>query len=110
MDNYNARYERAKRQVNALKGFYNHLKIFVFLNGLFYLGKSGLLDALLPEELRFPSYYYSWVDLNTLIWGGILLVHFVVVFHNKLPFLKKWEERQIQKYMEEDSEGGKRYR
>ena len=107
MDDYNARYQRAKRKVNALKGFYNHVKIFVLINGLLYLGRSGVLDFFAADGTSLPSYYFAWLDLNILVWGGALVIHGIIVYHNKLPWLKNWEARQIQKFMEEDQDSSR---
>ncbi len=45
-----------------------------------------------------------WIDLNLLvnlaIWAIILLVHGLVVFNFR--FIRDWEERQLQKYLEEE--------
>jgi len=102
MENFENKYERAAKRVKELKGFYRHLKIFVIVNGVLFLLKSGILHSTLPDGFPTEPYYYDWINANLLIWGVILLVHALYTFRYKLTFLKKWEERQIQKYMEED--------
>ena len=94
--------ERASKRVKELKGFYRHIMVFLVVNGFFYLMKSGVLTPFMPEGFPTEHYYYDWINANVLIWGFILAVHAVITFRSKLPFIKKWEERQIQKYMEED--------
>ena len=104
-----AKYERAKKRVKELKGFYDHLKIFLVINGTLYLLKSGWLNPLLPEGFPIKAYYFNWIELNVLIWGLILLVHALYTFRNKFPFFKNWEERQIKKYMDQDREEAGRF-
>ncbi len=110
METGNTKYERAAKRVKELKGFYNHIKIFVFINGFFYLLRSGVLDSLLFKDIHMEAYYFDWVHVNVLIWLLILVVHGLFTYRNRLPFLKNWEERQIKKYMEEEEGGSKKIR
>lgn len=102
MENKNISLEAAKKRVKELKGYYRHIMIFVIVNGILVLLRTGVLNSLLPVAFPKESYYYEWVNANILIWGVILLVHTLIIFRHKITFFKKWEERQIQKYMEED--------
>ncbi|MEM8510307.1 MAG: 2TM domain-containing protein [Bacteroidota bacterium] len=95
--------KRAKKKVELLKGFYNHVKIFILINGLLYLAKIGLFNSFLPEDFQLASYYFSWLNLHLIVWSSILLVHGIFLFHNRLPFVKRWEARQIKKYVDEDN-------
>ena len=76
-------YKKATKRVKELKDFYRHLKVFVVINAILYLFKSGAL---------------------------ILAVHTAYLFRHKLTFLKKWEERQIQKYIEKNEHENRRYK
>ncbi len=110
MEGLEQKREYAKKKVKALKGFYDHVKIFILINGFLYLAKSGLLRPFMPNGVQLESYYFGWVDLHTFIWGGILVIHGIFVFHTKLPFLRKWEARQIRKHMNEDREEVRKYK
>ncbi|MDC6365107.1 MULTISPECIES: 2TM domain-containing protein [Flavobacteriaceae] len=111
MNSDNSNYEKAKKRVKELKDFYRHVKIFVIINGLFYLLKSEILLPYIPEEFWLEPYFFNWVDINVLIWGVILAIHALYLNRNKFPFLKKWEEKQIKKYMDmEQEENHKRYK
>ncbi len=110
MEGLEQKRKRARERVEVLKGFYNHVKIFVLINGFLYLTKSGLFNRFMPEGFQMEPYYFGWLELNLIIWGGILVVHGIFVFHNRLPFFKKWEERQIRKFMEKDQDEVKKYR
>ncbi|MDF0706145.1 2TM domain-containing protein [Flagellimonas okinawensis] len=109
LDNKTTR-ERAEKRVEELKGYYRHILIFVVVNGILLLLKTGVLTALLPEAFPKESYYYDWINTNVLLWVLILLFHTLFVFRNKISFFKKWEERQIQKYMDEDREKVDKYK
>ena len=110
MDYFENRRERAEKRVKELKGFYRHMRVFIIINGLLYLLKSGVLHSVLPNGFPTEAYYFSWVDVNIVVWLLILGVHTLYIFRAKLPFLKKWEDRQIQKYLDKENNGTKKYR
>jgi hypothetical protein len=94
--------EKANKRIKELKGFYRHILIFIVVNGFLSLLQSGVLHPFMPEGFPTEPYYFDWVNANIATWALILLVHAIIVYRWKFPFFKKWEERQIQKYMEED--------
>jgi len=96
--------EQAKKRVEEIKGLLGHVKIFMVVNGLLFVLKKGWLLPLLPEWFPEESYYFDWVTANIIVWALILMVHTLYVFRHKFTFLRKWEERQIQKYMDEDDD------
>ncbi|MEZ4808925.1 MAG: 2TM domain-containing protein [Allomuricauda sp.] len=111
MEHNDSSYKKATDRVKQLKGFYRHIKVFIVVNALLYLIKSGVLRPILPDGFPSEHYYFDWIDLNLVIWLFILAVHAVILFRNKLPFLKNWETRQIQKYLDEEkNDSQKRYR
>ena len=82
------RYQRAYRRVQAIRGFYIHLVVYILVNiGLFVL---NLLVA--PGSL-----WFYWPLLG---WGIGLLAHGVSVFGAWRLFGKEWEEREIRKILE----------
>ena len=94
--------ELAKKRVAEIKGFFRHLKIFIIVNAFLFGLHKGWLLPLIPEWFPKEAYYFDWVNLNILVWGLILAVHGLTLYRHKLTFLKKWEERQIKKYMNEE--------
>ena len=94
--------EAAEKRVQELKGYYRHIFIFIVVNGFLYLLKTGVLNSLVPETFPKESYYYDWINANILIWAVILIVHTLILQRHKFTFFKRWEERQIKKYMEDD--------
>ena len=103
---YKDRLETAKKKVEAIKGFFNHLQIFltvsIILAALYLIQAEPVIrmrEAINEEVL-------SWIDLNIWInlgiWAVVLLIHGLVVFQFRFPFIKEWEDRQIQKYLNEE--------
>jgi hypothetical protein len=84
------RYQKAKEQVEAIKGFYGNL--------ISYCAVVPILAIVNYNTTSFP-----WVLFPAVGWGFGVAVHGMEVFGYN-PFLgKNWEERKIQKYMEDES-------
>jgi len=102
MDNQERKKERAKKQLDKIKGFYNHLGVYIIINTLlqiFYTGAFGSGD--------WNMYTPFWARLITPVsWGIGLTIHGIVVFYGhkiRKPW-KEWEDRKIKKIMEEEEE------
>jgi hypothetical protein len=99
-------YERAKKRVEGIKGFYGHLGAYVIVNLLVLLTSGKTIFILVNTSSLQDVDFLNWIDWNVfgtpIIWGVFLGVHAITVF-GKNPFLgKTWEERQIKKYMEQE--------
>ena len=89
--------ERAKKQVSEIKGFYIHATIYVVVNVLLLLMAMNLFSG--GFRLHMPS----WGHFTTpFFWGIGLFFHYLKVFGRRLSFLKKWEDRKIQEYLERE--------
>ena len=112
-EEYNEKLERAKKRVKELKGFYDHLKGYIIANLILFLAAKGLLKFLSDEGHTIGASVLEWINLNMILtpglWGVGLLIHGLFVFRYKFTFLKKWEERQIQKYLEEENRNSDKY-
>lgn len=104
MESFENKYERAKKRVDEIKALFKHIKVFVIINGFFYLFRIGLFDRFIPEYLTSEPNFYNWVDVNLLVWVVILIMHALYVYRNKFPFLKNWEKRQIQKILDKEDQ------
>ncbi|WP_420322969.1 2TM domain-containing protein [Flagellimonas sp.] len=86
------KYERAKKQVEEMKGFYIHLMVYIVINTFI------LVNIYLNTDD-----FWQWPHFVTLAaWGMGLLFHASKTFGYSLLFGKDWEERQIQKYIDKD--------
>jgi hypothetical protein len=87
------RYERARRRVEAIKGFYIHLLVYLFVN-------AGLL---LINLLASPgNWWFYWPLLG---WGIGVAAHALAVFGAGGWFGKEWEEREIRKILDKEDSG-----
>jgi hypothetical protein len=95
--------KRAKKRVEEIKGFYIHLVVYIVIN-LFILITIMIQSHAQGEPLlRWPSL------ITPLFWGLGLLIHALVTFRLNPFFGKNWEDRMIQKFMEEDRKEAERF-
>ncbi|MCL6265509.1 2TM domain-containing protein [Flagellimonas myxillae] len=94
------KYNRAKKKIEEIKGFYIHLLIFVVINTFI------LVNIYLNSDN-----FWQWPHFVAFFgWGVGLLIHAGKTFGFILFFGKDWEERQIQKYIEKDKKEMDKYR
>jgi hypothetical protein len=85
VDEQDDRYQEAKRRVEAKKGFYVHAFFFVVLNAIF---------------LAVVGWDFLWA---TVFWGIALVLHGASVFFRGSDWVKRWEQRAIQKELDRQS-------
>jgi hypothetical protein len=106
-------YEKAKKRVEDIKGFYGHLAIYLLVNLVLVLARNDFRFYLINTSSLEDEGFLSWINWNVfgtaIIWGVFLAFHAIKVFGNN-PFLgKSWEERQIQKYLKEEQSASEKY-
>lgn len=94
------RYTKAKERFIELKKFYQHLVVYLVINGIFIIRRIYRdIDDGIPaiEALTDLSNYrlFFW-------WGVILVFHWISTFGKRLFFSKEWEERKIKEFMNEN--------
>jgi hypothetical protein len=91
---------KAKRRVKELKCFYTHLTVYILINTILLvvkvIGNYYYGDYFMGSLWHFST-FASWI-----FWGIGLSFHAIKVFKKNPFFNSDWEDRQIQKYMEED--------
>ena len=86
------KYEKAKKRVEEIKGFYTHAIAYVCVNTVLFLINFFISPG---------SWWFYWPLLG---WGIGLFFHAMGVFvFNRFPS-KKWEDRKIEELMEEMDE------
>ena len=94
-------YIRAKKRVESLRGFYIHLAVYIVINSfitlrnIFEYVENGFT---VKDAFSDGDTYTLWI-----IWGLGLLIHGINVFTYASIFGQNWEEKKIQKYMDEDA-------
>ncbi len=83
------RYQRAKEQVDKIKGFYIHASIYAIF-------------CLVFIWLNLQSSYFPWAIFPIAGWGLGVLGHASDTFEFNLFFGKDWEKRKIEEIMKKD--------
>lgn len=83
-------YERAKKRVEEIKGFYAHLIVFIIVN--------AVLIAI--NLLVTPGFLWFLIPLCG--WGIGLFFHAVFGFGLFGIFTKEWEDKKIKEYMRKE--------
>ena len=95
VEDSNLKYIKAKNKVEKLKSFYNHLVIYVIVNlvitGFKVSNHLESWDSFINDLLSIDV-LSVWV-----IWGLVLLIHFI-----SLIFGQGWEERKIEELMNKE--------
>ena len=95
MDNYNdEKYKRAKKRLKDVKEFYIDLFSYIVVNIILFI-----VNIVFTPE-------FWWFLFPLVFWGIGVLFHFLelFVFENRTfkIFGKKWEEKKIKEYMEDE--------
>jgi hypothetical protein len=83
-------YKKAAKKVQDIKGFYSHLFWYIVINVM-----------LLFLNLKY-SPEHLWFFYTTLGWGIGVIGHAVGVFGNNIWLSKEWENRQLDKIIQEE--------
>src|SRR5690606_6733084 len=101
----NRKIQKARKRVEALKGFYKHLLVYLLVNAALFVVRGNVLDFFRSSNP--DKNFLEWIDWNILIvpffWGIGLLFHAAKVFQYKFPFIKKWEQKKLEKFMKEET-------
>ena len=83
-------YDRAKKRVEAIKGFYGNLISYcIVIPFLIYL--------------NFRTGNFPWAIFPVLGWGFGLAVHWMEAFGHRPLWGKRWEDRKLREYMEDEN-------
>ena len=90
-------YQKAKKQVEEIKGFYGHLFPFVIINII-----------LIIINLKYSPQYF-WFLWPLLGWGLSVIIHGLMVFECIPFFNKDWEQKKMQQFIEEEKNKQNKY-
>ncbi|NVK53893.1 MAG: 2TM domain-containing protein [Flavobacteriaceae bacterium] len=100
-----AKYLRAKKRVEKIKGFYVHLSVYViiniFISGIIIYGLTYEDGDTLGSTLSNFGVYSTWV-----FWGVGVFFHWLGVFGFNVVG-RNWEERKLKEIMEKEKRKSK---
>ncbi|OIQ17266.1 MAG: hypothetical protein BM557_08615 [Flavobacterium sp. MedPE-SWcel] len=101
--NEQLRYQRAKKRVRSIRGFFIHLMVFILVNAFLLFLKWVKLDE--GQSL------FTFNNLSTVFfWGFGVLFHAIGVFGTKVFLGSDWEERKIKEMMEQEERKSKEWK
>ncbi len=103
-ENEKDKLKRARKRVEELKGFYIHFSVYIVINSFI------LLNIFIRSLSEGDSFWAFGTFFTPFFWGIGLAFHAAKVFHFNPIFGKKWEERQIQKYIEKDKQDAAKFK
>ncbi|MFT5437053.1 MAG: hypothetical protein ACI840_001705 [Ulvibacter sp.] len=92
-------YLKAKKKIEALKGLYGHISVYVILNSLMILFNANVFSSQAIDFSDFRSYF------TAIMWGVGLFFHALYVFFNfkfTSNFIKRWEDKKIQEILDKE--------
>jgi len=99
---------RARRRVAELKGFYTHLMVYIVINTIIVVVKL-VGTSYYGETFMGPFWHFSTFGV-WIFWGIGLVFHASRVF-GFIPFLgRDWEDRQIQKIINQEKKEAEKFR
>ena len=103
-DGYNERHKRAKKRVEEIKGFYIHLFVYMAVNVFILVAIYSSVSG------NWSNFWDLGHFFTPIFWGIGLAFHATKVFALNPFFSKDWEERQIQKYIDEDKKNAEKFK
>lgn len=102
------KFNRAKKRIEELKGFYWHLASYLAVNSV--ISGFKIFRNLSNGETFGEAFFDFGTFAIWFFWGIGLFFHGVKVFGAVPIFGRGWEERQIQKYIEQERKEAEKYR
>ena len=93
-------YIKAKDKVEKLKRFYTHLTSYVVINSVITTVK--IMHNLKNGETLSEAFFDFATVITWLLWGIAIALHAFSVFGIPLILGDDWEERKIEKYMNDE--------
>ena len=97
--NKSLKYLKAKKKVEALKGLYGHIAVYVILNSLMILFNANAFSKGAIDFSDIGNYF------TAIMWGIGLFFHilYVIVYFNfNSNFIKRWEDKKIKEILDKE--------
>jgi hypothetical protein len=103
--------KKAEKRLERVKNFYRHLIVYIVIN-IILIGVFATLYNQFGwhaiDDQNFQFWYLINIISTPVLWGAGVVIHGLVAFNSfkfskkaiTPNFLIKWEERQIQKYLD----------
>jgi len=97
-----SRYNRAKKKVDKIKGFYTHVIVYVVVN--------IMLLSMIYTNYANVTEFWNFGSFSTAIgWGVGLLIHGISVFGRGLFFNSNWEDHKMKQFLKEEEQNNHKW-
>ncbi len=103
-----AKKKRAKERLEELKGYYGHLIAYIGVNTMITVVK--IVGNISNGETFAEAFWDFGTFAIWLFWGIGMFFHTIKVFSYNPFFGKDWEQRQLQKYMDQERTEAEKYK
>lgn len=94
------RFDRAKKKVEQLKGFYIHFVVYIIANIVIDVVK---INRNLNNGETFQEAFFDFGTIALwLVWGIAILFHAFAVFGFDYILGKNWERKKLKEYMDNE--------
>ena len=109
MENLNlSKKTRAEKRVKDLKGFYIHLMVYIMVNIM--ISTVVIVSHVYQGDGFFGAIFDFGTWSTWVFWGIGMAFRAAKIFSYNPFFNKEWEERQLQKYLDEERKESEKYR
>lgn len=98
--NSDIKYIKARHKVEKLKRFYIHLVVYLVINTVITVVK--IMNNINNGETFNEAFFDFATVITWLIWGIAIALHAFSVFGIQFILGDDWEERKIEKFMNDD--------
>lgn len=99
-------YHSALETVKRIKAFYSHVLLFVVVVTIVLFFSDEIIrffgNTLHVDNKETLQWIKLNIWVNSGIWAIVILVQGILAFKYKFTFVRKWEEKQIQKILKEE--------
>lgn len=89
-------YEKARKRVKEIKGFYTHLAVYILVNAFLII--TAINRSVIGYEVLFKLKTFS----TAFFWGIGVVAHAFSVFRPSFILGSQWEEKKMREIMEEE--------
>ncbi|WP_157972908.1 2TM domain-containing protein [Aureibaculum luteum] len=104
------KYEDALEHVTRLREFYQQVFVYIIFVIVCLNFKNNIIVFVRTHTDNVDNNFLSWLNINIILvpvlWGIAILVYGLYLSKFKPSLLKKWEEKKLKKFMDEQTISG----
>lgn len=107
------KFEAAKKRVEEIRGFYYHLTVYILVNAILLIFRTPIVLFFIDMGDSQDEGFAEWLDVNMIVtpalWALGLFIHYAVVFGLKPKFIKNWEKRKLEQFLQDEEDTSQKW-